>query len=365
MKERNGVMIINTSAGSTSFGRYAIELNMAMPDESSVFSFAMFARDREGSLPGSVFNGLYPLSFLNSGGRFPYTGGYVNNRFFMRIFRHPVAELRKMKSEGWAAHYVSQEVTPFLDDSTDIVTVHDLVPLKAIYDSDFARRTYRRFIARNLRIYMRYQNVVTVSNTERKELESSGFNGKIKVIYPAVPPYFVPNENKAELRKVLGLPTDRKLVLSVSIPHRRKNLNVVEDTMGILGGDYRLVRVGAPVGQSITFDRVEGERLNMIYNAADVLLFPSLEEGFGRPVAEAMSVGLPVVASDIPVMHEVAGDAALFTEPSPEACSRAVREAIEMRDTLSARGLDRARIYSMPEFVRRVRDYHSSFVSLR
>ena len=190
MKERNGVMIINTSAQSTSFGRYAIELNMAMPDESSVFSLAMFARDRDGSLPGRVFNGLYPLSFLNSGGRFPYAGGYVNNRFFRSIFRHPVAELRQMKKEGWEAHNVSQEVGPFLDDSSDIVTVHDLVPLKEIYDSDLARRTYRRFIARNLRIYMKYPNVVTVSSTEREELESSGFSGKIHVLYPAVPPYF-------------------------------------------------------------------------------------------------------------------------------------------------------------------------------
>lgn len=365
MKERKGLMIINNSASSTSFGRYAIELNMAMPVESSVFSFAMLDKDRQNSLPGRVFTGRYPLSFLNSRGRFPNTGGYVNNRFFNRIFRRPIAELEQMKENGYAAHYVSQEVPPFLNDSRDIVTVHDIVPLKDIYDTDIARRTYRRFIARNLGAYMKYENIVTVSFTEKKELESRGFGGNVEVIYPAVPPYFVPLVEKEAIRKELGLPLDKRLILSVSIPHRRKNLDVVQKTVGILGGDYRLVRVGPPVGDSITFGKVDGKRLNMIYNASDLLLFPSLEEGFGRPVAEAMSVGLPAVVSDIPVMHEVADDAALFTEPSADACSKAVKDAFEMRETLSARGLERSSMFSMPEFTRRVRDYHSKFISLR
>jgi glycosyltransferase involved in cell wall biosynthesis len=60
---------------------------------------------------------------------------------------------------------------------------------------------------------------------------------------------------------------------------------------------------------------VEEADLPALYRAAAFLVYPSLAEGFGLPVAEAMACGTPVIASNIPVFDEVAGDAALLVDP--------------------------------------------------
>ena len=59
----------------------------------------------------------------------------------------------------------------------------------------------------------------------------------------------------------------------------------------------------------------DDELLCRAYNAAEAFVFPSLQEGFGIPLIEAMRCGTPVVASDLPVFHEICGDAALFFDP--------------------------------------------------
>ncbi len=64
----------------------------------------------------------------------------------------------------------------------------------------------------------------------------------------------------------------------------------------------------------------DDELLCEAYNAADAFVFPSLQEGFGIPLLEAMRCGAPVVASDIPVFREICGDAAYFFEPHDPGC---------------------------------------------
>ncbi len=90
-----------------------------------------------------------------------------------------------------------------------------------------------------------------------------------------------------------------------------------------------------------------------LYQAADVFVYPSLEEGFGLPVLEAMACGIPVVASTAEALREVAGDAALFAEARDSAgFAREIERVLQdpaTRRRLSNAGPDRAAKFSWEE----------------
>jgi glycosyltransferase involved in cell wall biosynthesis len=128
----------------------------------------------------------------------------------------------------------------------------------------------------------------------------------------------------------------------------RKNLGALVRAFTMaapaLGADWRLVLLGAPhTGNQVVYpslepeiersglrDRVvltgrvsESDKL-AFYRHADIAVAPSLSEGFGLPILEAMAHGIPVIASNCTSHPEVAGDAALLVEPSDEAISAAL-----------------------------------------
>jgi glycosyltransferase involved in cell wall biosynthesis len=94
---------------------------------------------------------------------------------------------------------------------------------------------------------------------------------------------------------------------------------------------------------------VRNDELVALYNRAEALVFPSLYEGFGLPVLEAMACGCPVLCSNVTSLPEVAGDAALFIEPkNDDAIASAMRRVVDdqnLRQSLSERGLQRAALF--------------------
>jgi glycosyltransferase involved in cell wall biosynthesis len=90
-----------------------------------------------------------------------------------------------------------------------------------------------------------------------------------------------------------------------------------------------------------------------IYNAATVLVYPSIYEGFGLPILEAMACGLPVVAANRTSIPEVCGDAAVLVEPSRVAILEGIRQILESREEYIARGLERVRHFTWEETARR------------
>ena len=103
-------------------------------------------------------------------------------------------------------------------------------------------------------------------------------------------------------------------------------------------------------GQVMFTGQIREQDKAPLYSAATVFAFPSLYEGFGMPVLEAMACGTPVVTSNRSALPEVAGDAGVLVDPyDTEAISQAIAELLdsqERREDLSRRGLDRARHFT-------------------
>lgn len=176
------------------------------------------------------------------------------------------------------------------------------------------------------------------------------------------------------LRSDFGLAAGYVLHIGAQRPH--KNVPVVVEAIAKLPG-VRLVLVGSAderftdeVGPAIdrcgVADRVlrlpfvPEELLGSLYAQAGLLAYPSLVEGFGLPMLEAMVAGTPVLAGDVPVLREVGGDAAVYvpaTDPTAWAAAiERLRTDDELRSRLTAAGAVRAAQFSWPAVARRLVD---------
>jgi len=171
---------------------------------------------------------------------------------------------------------------------------------------------------------------------------------RIRVARPGLLPGFTPTGQRAEL----GAP----YVLGVGTHEPRKNLQRLIEAWRLLGGDLKLALAGGEGWgdqPELAHSRIRvlgfvpDARLPELYRGAEVFVYPSLFEGFGIPVLEAMACGTPVVASSHPSLDEACGDAAVRADPAePEAIAAAIRDALGRRDELVRRGLEHAARFS-------------------
>ena len=342
------VVIINDSTINTGLGRYAADLSRAT--NNGLLSLNLDSSIDPSKYPGEIISYKRFMKISN--------GWYFSHRFPAIFLSNIKRQIRNKVNPSTILHYSSQ-VVPFLNlKNRYIYTVHDLFGLDKRFNQN---PRLKSILEANLKHIKGSERIITVSKYVKSLLQRYGMHDRIDVIYPPISSIFMPLENRFSLRRLLHLPEDKKLILSVSSQDPRKNLKAVIDTMQYLGDEYRLVRIGHPVGNCLSFNNVDDQQLNMIYNACDVLLFPSLDEGFGYPLVEAMGVGLPVVASDIPVFHEIAGNFAVLVDANPKKLAVAVKEAIENSYLYRQRGLELAKRYSYDHFRQCITDFLKQF----
>jgi glycosyltransferase involved in cell wall biosynthesis len=169
---------------------------------------------------------------------------------------------------------------------------------------------------------------------------------------------------------------DRPLALSVATDLPHKNLGALIDGLALIPADARPLLAFAGHGtdsgplRARAIERgVEGDvrllgsvdpdRLEGLYAAAALMITATRFEGFGLPVLEAMARGVPVACSNLPVLREVAGDAAVWLEPgSPESIGRAITTALADAEPLRSAGRARAQQFSWAAAARATADVY-------
>lgn len=252
-----------------------------------------------------------------------------------------------------------------------VVVVHDLIHLQS---AEFSSPKFRVYAWLLLSIVSRFaRHIITVSDTTRMELVKHfpQAASKTTVIHNGINHdiFFPATKNQILVfRKSYNVPT--KFFLTVGIGKRHKNIDFIVRTLapGWKSGSIRepLVVAGTK-GKLPDYIKNEANRLDVnkhiivlpflqeeqlaiMYSAAMIFIYPSLFEGFGFPLVEAMACGCPVLSSSTSCLPEIGADAALYFDPNNEDEFRKLliktRKDKTQLDKMKAAGLKRAKFFN-------------------
>ena len=268
----------------------------------------------------------------------------VEQRIVMAVPAHPARRAWGMLGRplaervlgGFDVLHFSDWMIPPQRSGIRATMIHDLGPLR--FPEHLHPRTVSMHTA-TARAAARCDVVFTNSEFTAADVEErlDVARDRIHVAYPGVDERFTPEGDRREL----GAP----YVFTTATGDWRKNLETLERAVELLGGDLVLAAPGRRLPGFISADE-----LPPLYRGAEVFVYPSRFEGFGIPVVEAMSCGVPCVVSSHASLDEAAGDAAVRADPDdPESFAEGIRRAIGERDELVARGLAHARRFDWVE----------------
>lgn len=271
-------------------------------------------------------------------------------------------------SDGHLAYWLKQTPPP------TIITCHDLINFAQPENiNDQARSAFIstqawRYAVKGLR---HAEHIIAVSEYTAKDVHRLlGISPQeITVVPDAVEAEFNPvsAEQISQIRQHYKIPADAFCLLNVGSNHPRKNISTILSVLHRLHQQQQptyFLKVGADFTPQqadyihqhhlspwiVYAGKPDKSRLVELYSAADILVAPSLYEGFGMTVLEAMACGTPVVASNTSSLPEAAGEAALLVSPTDvEAIANAIhslRTDTHLREKLINRGLKRAQSFT-------------------
>ncbi|MCX8082198.1 MAG: glycosyltransferase family 4 protein [bacterium] len=265
----------------------------------------------------------------------------------------------------------TQYHTPLISHCHSVITLHDVSFIR--YPEFFPEDIYLRLKLSLLYSVRKAKKIITVSEFSKREILKfyKIDEEKIEVVYNGVSEKFRPIDTTKCDKVLENYSVKKPYILSVSNLQPRKNLSrLIKAFISIIKNNpafpYNLVIVGKKlwlynemfdeirnsnfVERIVLTDYVPEEDLVYLYNGADVFIYPSIYEGFGLPVLEAMSCGCAVVTSNTSSLPEVAGNACVLVDPyNVEEIARAIQNVIrnpDLKMRLKMEGLKQSQKFS-------------------
>ncbi len=292
------------------------------------------------------------------------------------------ASIRKDKINVF--HGLSHEL-PFniqKSNAKTVVTIHDLIFMRyPQFYNFFDRKIYKTKFTYSCQVA---DKVIAISEQTKKDIVTylEIDSKKIVVIPPSVNPVFekeCSSVEKSSVRNKYKLP--QNYLLFVATIEYRKNLINLLKALKLVDDKQKLVVVGKHTNHMlkvkkaleelklshrvIFIHKVDFTDLPAIYQMAEVFVYPSLFEGFGLPIVEALCSKVPVITSNLSSMPEAAGKHSLLVDPeSPEAISEAITKVLEnpsLRKEMIDEGLKHAKKFSEGEISKKLFKLYNEF----
>ena len=321
--------------------------------------------------------------------QYPLRPPFALTRNLSKVWFEQISFPRGCHGERVDLRHVPYFASPLIGRDKTIVTIHDLIPLiLPAYRGSPLVRVYTRLVSAGAR---RAAAIVTDSECSRQDILRllRVEPARTHVVYLAAQDTFKPVRDDhvlTQVRQKYSLP--QEYVLYLGGFDQRKNLGTLFAAYAAmeanLGKGAPLVIAGTPPQRDSDFfpdprriaeqhdlqDRVTfvgwvaEEDKPALYSSAVLFVFPSLYEGFGLPVLEAMSCGTAALVSDAASLPEIVGDGALpfdphNTEELAEAMSVLLRQKTR-RAELAARGLERAQLFSWEKTISQTQQVYRS-----
>lgn len=284
---------------------------------------------------------------------FPFVGKYITYWCYYPL----IARKKSGQINHILDHSTSHLIKSFAPEST-VITCHDLVGLELPQSCPFwKRKFFYKSIVKNI---CRARRVIAVSQRTKKDIlkYSTLRSEDITVIYYGVSANFKKLQ-KDKLQSRFRF--DKPVILHVGHANFYKNVEGLLKATAGLDKPIKFVKVGPISARQfrllktlkidfVQFPYLDQKDLVQVYNAADLLVYPSWSESFAFPVLEAMACGCPVVCSDAGALPEIAGDAAIKVPPQDTyAIKKAINRVLDsdtLRQELAEKGFKRAQEFS-------------------
>ena len=245
-----------------------------------------------------------------------------------------------------------------------VATFHDLFVLTGDYSTPEFRE---RFAKQAREAAAQADRIIAVSQFTADQVHDllNVERSRIRVVHHGVVPRSLPNFPR------------QKLVLSVGAVQSRKNSARLIEAFRAMPNDWRLVLAGsAGFGANKIITAIRDPRVTItgylsepelsdLYSRASIFAFPSLDEGFGMPILEAMAAGIPVITSNRSAMPEIAGGAALLVNPNDtNSISNALLKVSENPVDMVERGYARAKQFTWTRAARETWRVYNEFIAL-